>query len=40
MIIIIYRHEEEDITIFAIICVLYTVGYFSPNAAICLCGLA
>lgn len=40
MITIIYGHKEEDITIFAIIYVFHTVGYFSPNIAIYLRGLA
>lgn len=31
MIIIIYGHMEEDITIFAIIYMFHAVGYFSPN---------
>lgn len=40
MIIIIYGHKEEDITIFAITYVFHTVGYFSPNILTYLCGLA
>lgn len=39
MIIIIYGHKEEGITIFAIIYTFHTVGYFSPNIAIYLHGL-
>jgi len=40
MIIIIYGHKEEDIIIFAIICVFHTVGHFSPNITVYLRGLA
>lgn len=40
MIIIIYGHKEEDITVFAIIYMFHRVGYFSPNIAIYPHGLA